>query len=84
MEDNQQVIPQNDLLGTRTERLSALDALIARLRELRRALADDGTDTAPNELYGPYINAPVWPWTVAGWGLALFFMLMFLITWLQS
>jgi len=22
---------------------------------------------ATPELYGPYLNAPVWPWYVAGW-----------------
>ena len=84
MDDIPQVIPQIEPMGSRTERLNTLDALIARFRELRRALRDDGTDTNPYELYGPYINAPVWPWNVAGWGMALFFMLMFLMTWLGS
>jgi hypothetical protein len=37
-----------------------------------------------NEVYGRYINAPVWPWTVAGWALAVIFMLLFVMTWLGS
>ena len=78
-----QAIPEIELTGTRTERLRALDAAIARLRELRRALAGDN-DKAPYELYSPYIHAPVWPWTVAGWTLAVVFLLLFLITWLSS
>ena len=31
------------------------------------------------ELYGPYLNAPVWPWHVAGWIVSALFALMFVI-----
>jgi hypothetical protein len=78
------VIPEIELTGSPAERLKLLDAAIARLRELRRALTEDEADAPPYELLGPYINAPVWPWTVAGWTLAVMFMLLFLITWLRS
>jgi hypothetical protein len=77
------VIPQLELKGTPAERLTLIDAAIARLRELRRALAGEN-EKAPYEFYSPYLNAPVWPWTVAGWSLAAIFMLLFLITWLRS
>ena len=30
-----------------------------------------------NELESPYINAPVWPWAVAGWSLVVAFVLLF-------
>jgi hypothetical protein len=33
----------------------------------------------PPELYGPYLNAPVWPWHVAGWVVSALFVLMFVI-----
>ena len=33
----------------------------------------------PPELYGPYLNAPVWPWHVAGWIVSALFVLMFII-----
>jgi hypothetical protein len=36
------------------------------------------TLTTP-ELYGPYLNAPVWPWHVAGWIVSVLFALMFVI-----
>ena len=36
------------------------------------------TLTTP-ELYGPYLNAPVWPWRVAGWIVSALFALMFVI-----
>jgi hypothetical protein len=82
-DDMPQVIPQVELRGSRVERLNAIDAMIARLRELRRALAGEN-EHVPFEVYGPYINAPVWPWTVAGWTMAAIFLLLFLITWLGS
>jgi hypothetical protein len=28
-----------------------------------------------------YINAPVWPWSVAGWSLAAMFILFFVAAW---
>ena len=33
----------------------------------------------PPELHGPYLNAPVWPWQMAGWILTTLFALMFVI-----
>ena len=33
----------------------------------------------PPDLYGPYLNAPVWPWHVAGWIVSALFVLMFVI-----
>jgi len=44
----------------------------------------DAAQTPEHELDSPHINAPVWPWTVAGWTLAVVFMLLFVITWLRS
>jgi len=34
---------------------------------------------ASPELYGPYLNAPVWPWQVAGWIASVLFALWFVI-----
>jgi hypothetical protein len=79
------LIPAVELRGTLVDRLRTLDAAIARLQSARRALSREPVPGAPsNEFYGPYINAPVWPWTVAGWTLAVVFMLLFLMTWLRS
>ena len=33
--------------------------------------------TKSNELESPYIDAPVWPWSVAGWSLAAGFVVLF-------
>ena len=83
--DATQVIPAVELRGSRVDRLRTLDAAIARLQSVRRALSREPVPGAPsNEFYGPHVNAPVWPWTVAGWTLAVVFMLLFLITWLRS
>ena len=79
-----EVIPEIELRGSPRERLKLLDAAIARLRELRRALAGEDDGAPPYELYGPHINSPVWPWTVAGWAFAVIFLMLFLITWLRS
>ena len=29
----------------------------------------------------PYINAPVWPWSVAGWSFAAMLILLFIAAW---
>ena len=34
---------------------------------------------ASPELYGPYLNAQVWPWQVAGWIASVLFALWFVI-----
>lgn len=79
------VIPAVELTGSRFDRLRTLDAAIARLQAARRNLLREPIAGAPpNEYFGPHVNAPVWPWTVAGWTLAVVFMLLFLITWLRS
>jgi hypothetical protein len=31
-----------------------------------------------------FINAPVWPWTITGWLLAVTFVIMLVIAWIQS
>ena len=36
------------------------------------------------EVDSPYINAAVWPWSVAGWTLATLFMLFFLVAWIRA
>jgi hypothetical protein len=38
-------------------------------------------DTPWREVDSPYINAPVWPWSVAGWAFAALFVLLFVIAW---
>jgi hypothetical protein len=79
------VIPAVELRGSLVDRLRTLDAAIARLQSARRALSREPVPGAPShEFYGRYINAPVWPWAVAGWTLAVIFMLLFLTTWLSS
>ena len=60
-------IPAVELKGSRGEKLKTLDALIARLQQLRRGLAGDlGYGKSPSERPGRYINSPEWPWFVAG------------------
>jgi hypothetical protein len=73
------MIPSVELRGTLCERLATLDASIARLQRLRRAIVGDAeiSDKRAYELHGPYINAPVWPWFVAGWVIGALFVLMF-------
>jgi hypothetical protein len=83
--DTPVIIPAIELRGSAIDRLRTLDAAIARLQSMRRAAARTPVPGAPaNEFYGPYVNAPVWPWTVAGWALAVVFMLLFLMAWLRS
>jgi hypothetical protein len=40
--------------------------------------------TKSNELDSPYINAPVWPWSVAGWSLAAVFVVLFALARMSS
>jgi hypothetical protein len=37
------------------------------------------TLTDRSEFDSPYIDAPVWPWSMAGWSLAALFVLLFLL-----
>jgi hypothetical protein len=79
------VVPGIELHGSVVDRLQTLDAAIARLQSLRRTLAREPVPGAPpNEFYGPYVNAPVWPWFAAGWVIGALFVLLFLITWSYS
>jgi hypothetical protein len=39
---------------------------------------------ANGEVYGPHIDAPVWPWTLAGWSLAALYILLALAAWLSA
>jgi hypothetical protein len=32
----------------------------------------------------PFINAPVWPWTLTGWLMAVTFVIMLVLAWSQS
>lgn len=32
----------------------------------------------------PYIDAPVWPWSFAGWVIAAVALLTFVVAWLRS
>ena len=80
-----EVIPPVELQGSRADRLRTLDAAIARLQALKRAVAGEpATVTPPSELHGPYINAPVWPWFVAGCVLGALFVLLFVVAWSYS
>ena len=74
-----------ELHGSRADRLRTLDGAIARLQALKRAIAGEpATATPPPELHGPYINAPVWPWSAAGWSWAALFVLLFVVAWSYS
>jgi hypothetical protein len=48
------------------------------MKPLEDPMSAQHTLTTP-ELYGPYLNAPVWPWHVAGWIVSALFALMFVI-----
>jgi hypothetical protein len=37
------------------------------------------SDARSYEFESPYINAPLWPWSVAGWSLAALFALLFVL-----
>ena len=39
-------------------------------------------EAVPQELKGPHLNAPVWPWVTAGWIAGAIFALTFLIAWM--
>jgi hypothetical protein len=38
----------------------------------------------PHEFDSPHINAPVWPWSLAGWSLAGLLVFLFLFAWLHG
>jgi hypothetical protein len=37
-----------------------------------------------DDLHGPYLHAPVWPWVTAGWIAGALFALAFLVAWRLS
>ncbi len=79
------MIPSVELKGTHADKVKTLDVAIARLDELRTALAGQPVPGAPPyELYGRYINAPVWPWFAAGWVLGALFVVLFVVAWSYS
>ena len=76
------VLPPLELKGSTEEKLKAIDAEIGRLEQLRRSVAGDvSKNILSQELYGPYLNAPVWPWFAAGWVLGALFALLFVVAW---
>ena len=78
--DRPQVIPSVELTGSRADKLRTLDAAIARLQQIRNTLTWEAL-VPPYELHGRYINAPVWPWFVAGWIVGALFVVVFLVAW---
>jgi hypothetical protein len=76
------VLPPLELKGSTEEKLKAIDAEMRRLEQLRRSVAGDvSKNILSQELYGPYLNAPVWPWFAAGWVLGALFVLLFVVAW---
>jgi hypothetical protein len=46
---------------------------------------DDGVKSGTSrEVYGPYIDAPTWPWTLAGCLLAGMYLVLAVAAWLRS
>ena len=41
-------------------------------------------DTPAYEHDSPYINAPVWPWSLAGYSTAALWLLLLLFAWLRA
>lgn len=79
------VIPSVNLQGSTEDKVRAIDATIARLRDLRADLTGGQRVAAERpEWQGPYINAPVWPWFCAGWAAGAVFVLLFVLAWANS
>jgi hypothetical protein len=70
-------IPAIELTGPPSEQLVVLDRAIARLHELRRTIAPEGAPVPV--VHGRHINAPVWPWFVAGWIVGALFVVAFVV-----
>ena len=45
---------------------------------------DPVPDAPSNEIYGPFVNTPVWPWFAAGCVIGALFALLFLFAWSYS
>ena len=41
------------------------------------------TDRPPYEVDSPHINAPNWPWALAGWTISSLHLLFFLAAWMH-
>jgi hypothetical protein len=41
-------------------------------------------DRPSYEIDSPYINAPTWPWTVAGLTVSTFHLLFFVLAWMRA
>ena len=74
------MVPAIELKGSPAEKLQTLDEAIVRLRHVRRALmGEPAAGIPPYEIRGRYINAPSWPWFVAGWVFGVLFVLVLLV-----
>jgi hypothetical protein len=75
-------IPSLELKGSRAHKLMQLDTLIAYLQRLRVSLAGDA-DAVRSTYEGPsrYIDAPAWPWLVAGIVLGALFVVLLVVAW---
>ena len=74
------VIPAIELKGSPAEKLRTLDEAIVRLRHVRRAvMGEPAAGIPPHELRGRYIDAPSWPWFLAGWVFGALFVLVLLV-----
>jgi len=84
--DDPQDLPPTPRTGSPADRLHAIEGLIARLERMRATLIEE--EEAPpapgSELYGPYVDAPVWPWLLAGWTLGAGLLLLFVVGWVRS
>jgi hypothetical protein len=40
-------------------------------------------DRPSYERDSPHINAPTWPWALAGWTVSMLHLLLFVVAWLQ-
>ena len=73
------VIPSVELRGSRGERLETLDALIARLLQLRHRLAArTAYQKDALERSSRHIDSPEWPWFMAGTSVGAIIVLLLL------
>ncbi len=78
------VIPAVELRGSRAQKLRTLETAIAFLERLRRSLAGDATaGRTSHEGPSPYIDAPAWPWLVAGIVMGALFVLLLVAAWMR-
>lgn len=41
-------------------------------------------DRPAYEVDSPYINAPSWPWAVAGWTVSVLHLVFFIVAWVRK